>query len=130
DLGYVPRKSLGQGDRVGRYVILRRVGAGGMGEVFAAYDPELDRKVALKLVRTDGAAPADRQRLLREAQAMAQLSHPNVVTVFDVGSYEEQVFVAMEFIASGTLRDWLRARPRRPREILAMLVRAGRGLAA
>src|SRR5262245_50481695 len=69
DLGYAPVRRLSHGDTVGRYVVLRAIGAGGMGEVFAAYDPELDRKIALKLVHTERAISGDQQRLLREAQA-------------------------------------------------------------
>jgi hypothetical protein len=119
---------------VGRYVVLEPVGAGGMGVVYAAYDPKLDRKVALKLVRPDrgGAQPADvRQlRLLREAQALARLAHPNVVSVHDTGSFLDQVFLAMEFVDGGTVRDWLRASPRTWRETLHLFLQAGRGLAA
>lgn len=98
-------------ERVGRFRILDRLGAGGMGVVYSAYDPELDRKVALKLLRPDLAEDASRgstgtSRLQREAQAMARLNHPNVVTVHEVGRYEEQVFVAMEFVDGTTLREW------------------------
>jgi tetratricopeptide (TPR) repeat protein len=122
------------GARVDRYVLLQPVGAGGMGVVYAAYDPRLDRKVALKLLRADasGRAGADelRARLLREAQAMARLQHPNVITVHDVGRIGDQVYVAMEFVDGWTLRDWLKAQQRRWREVLPVLLRAGRGLAA
>ncbi|MFN7133668.1 MAG: protein kinase domain-containing protein, partial [Myxococcales bacterium] len=96
------RRALTEGARVGRYELLKRIGAGGMGEVYAAFDPELDRKVALKFLRADkafGERDEDgRNRLLREAQAMARLSHPNVVMVHDVGSADGEVFVAMEFL--------------------------------
>ncbi len=118
---------------VGRYVVLERIGAGGMGVVYAAYDPELDRKVALKLLhpeRTGAAAEEHRLRLQREAQAIARLSHPNVVAVFDAGTLDEQVFVAMEFVAGRTLRQWLREEKRSWREIVAVFLAAGRGLAA
>ncbi len=127
---------LPDGSRLGRYVVLSRVGAGGMGVVFAAYDPELDRKVAIKLMRTapggsGSKAMSDlRTRLLREAQAMAKLSHPNVITVHDVGTFEGQVFVAMEFIDGSTLAQWLGERRRSWREVLQVLLPAGRGLAA
>ena len=86
-----PAEALERGAAFGRYVILERVGRGGMGVVYAAYDPELDRKVALKLLRPDRAEgrPSSRLRLLREAQAIARLSHPNVVTVHDAGSVAE-----------------------------------------
>ncbi|HYV44289.1 MAG TPA: protein kinase, partial [Myxococcaceae bacterium] len=89
-----------RGTAVDRYVVLQLLGRGGIGEVYAAYDPDLDRKVALKLLHapaggTPGAGPAQ-TRLLREAQAMARLSHPNVVPVFDVGTTGGRVFIAME----------------------------------
>src|SRR3954468_15185372 len=83
---------------IGRYVVVGMVGRGGMGEVYAAYDPELDRKVAVKLVRAQGGRGVDgerRSRLLREAQSIAKLSHRNVVVVFDVGTMEQGVFIAM-----------------------------------
>ncbi len=121
--------------RLGRYLVVEQIGAGGMGVVYAAYDPDLDRKVAVKLLRptseldtTD--ATSGRDRLLREAQAMAKLSHPNVVPVFDVGAMGEDVFVAMDFIDGHTLRAWLAARERAVDEILAAFAQAGRGLAA
>jgi len=121
-----------RGTQVGRYVVLKAVGQGGMGVVYAAYDPELDRKVALKLLRADTKLPdpeAGRLRLLREAQAMARVSHPNVCAVFDVGTFEDQVFVAMEFIEGPTLAKWLT--PERSwREVLRLFVEAGRGLIA
>lgn len=126
---------LSEGDKVGRYVVLRRVGAGGMGVVYAAYDPELDRKVAIKLLMTSlgGSLAAEfreqRARLLREAQAMAKLSHPNVITVHDVGEYADQVFVAMEFIDGETLGDWAK-RTHTWRETLQVYAAAGRGLGA
>ena len=128
--------SLRDGAKIGRYVILSRVGAGGMGVVFAAYDPELDRKVAIKLLRGSpgGSGPKElaeqRNRLLREAQAMAKLSHANVITVHDVGTFEDQVFVAMEFVEGMTLGAWLRERKRPWRETMAVMLAAGRGLAA
>ncbi|MCB9752378.1 MAG: serine/threonine protein kinase [Myxococcales bacterium] len=114
----------------GRYVIIERVGAGGMGEVYAAYDPELDRKVAIKLIRPGRAGPDARARLLREAQAMARLSHPNVVAVHDVGTLDDQVFVAMEFVRGETLGQWQSRVSRSWREIRDMFVQAGKGLAA
>lgn len=123
-------QELHAGLQVGRYVVLGRVGAGAMGVVYAAYDPELDRRVALKVLQPqrDG-SPRGAERLLREAQAMARLAHPNVVTVHDVGSFGGQVFLAMEFIAGETLRSWL-GRPHPVAEVLEVLRGAGRGLAA
>jgi len=122
---------LERGAAVGRYVILERIGSGGMGVVYAAYDPELDRRVALKLLRPDRFnSEPDRLRLLREAQAMARLAHPNVVAVHDAGTFGDQVFVAMELVEGRTLRDWLADGPRPRREILEPFLAAGRGLAA
>ncbi|MEZ4401280.1 MAG: serine/threonine-protein kinase [Kofleriaceae bacterium] len=132
--------ALRPGDAIGRYLVLDRLGAGAMGVVYAAHDRELDRQVALKLVRPDavGAAAAGavlaagtdpaRASVLREAQAMARLQHPNVVTVHDVGTDGDRVFVAMELVAGATLRAWAVGRPWRER--LACLVAVGRGLAA
>ncbi len=122
---------LGRGAQVGRYVILHPIGQGGMGVVYAGYDPELDRKVALKLLRPDRAGgEVARSRLLREAQAIARLSHPNVVAVFDAASFGDQVFIAMELVPGRTLREWLQEKPRSWREVIALFLDAGRGLAA
>src|SRR6185312_10351941 len=125
---------LARGASIGRYVVLGLVGRGGMGEVYAAYDPELDRKVAVKLLRVkagNGVSLTEgRQRTLREAQAIARLSHPNVVVVFDVGTFEEKVFIAMEFVDGNTVTYWLEQKPRTWREILNVFIAAGRGLIA
>src|SRR5450432_4656133 len=126
--------TLPRGGTIGRYVVLGLVGRGGMGEVYAAYDPELDRKVAVKLLRVKPGAGVSltegRQRTLREAQAIARLSHPNVVVVYDVGTFEDKVFIAMEFVEGHTLTYWLESQPRSWQEILKVFVAAGRGLAA
>ena len=123
---------------IGRYTVLDLLGAGGMGVVYAAYDGELDRKVAVKLLVTrtvagpaavDDPTPEHRARLLREAQAMARLSHPNVVQIYDVGTRGEQVFIAMELIEGQTLTRWL-ATPRTWQEVLQKFLAAGRGLSA
>ena len=107
------RTGLAKGATIGRYVVLGLLGRGGMGEVYAAYDPELDRKIAVKLLRARGggarATRDGRTRLLREAQAIARLSHPNVVVVYDVGTFKESVFIAMEFVEGNTLGYWLQA---------------------
>ena len=119
------------GARIGRYVVIESVGSGAMGVVYGAYDPELDRKIALKLLKPgQGAKEKARARLLREAQAMARLAHPNVVAVHDVGVFEDQVFLAMEFLGGGTIKSWLGDKPRSWREILAVFIAAGRGLVA
>ncbi len=122
------------GDRVGRYTIQERLGSGAMGVVCAAIDERLGRRVALKFLAGDTGSARHQQvrndRLLREAQALARLSHPNIVTVFDVGSLAGRVFMAMELIDGLTVRDWLRLRPREPEEVLGIFILAGRGLAA
>jgi tetratricopeptide (TPR) repeat protein/predicted Ser/Thr protein kinase len=121
----------GTGAKVGRFTVLRHLDEGGMGLIFAARDEELDRQVALKILRTQlGEGTTGRGRLLREAQALARLSHPNVVTVYEVGEFEGQIFVAMELIEGRTLRGWLRHKKRTWREVVAVLIQAGRGLAA
>jgi tetratricopeptide (TPR) repeat protein/predicted Ser/Thr protein kinase len=119
------------GDIVGRYQILALLGAGGMGQVFAALDPELGRTVALKVIRP-GRRPSsrDRTRLLREAQALARLQHPNVVAIHDVGTHGDQVFIAMEHVAGPTLTEWLASAQRPWRAIRDVFVAAGRGLVA
>src|SRR6266700_2044762 len=118
---------------IGRYVVLEMIGRGAMGEVYAAYDPKLNRKVAIKLLRSRPGTVVDptlRLRMMREAQAIAKLSHPNVVVVHDVGALGSQVFVAMEFVDGQTLSSWLLQQPRPWPEVLKIFVDAGRGLAA
>ncbi|MEM6993905.1 MAG: serine/threonine-protein kinase [Myxococcota bacterium] len=119
----------GRGALLGRYVLLDRIGVGGMGSVYAAYDPELDRRVALKLLKS-GASDTGRARLIREAQAIARVSHPNVVTVHDVGTYDDGVFVAMELVDGQDLRTWLREEKRAWPEVVEAFVAAARGLGA
>jgi tetratricopeptide (TPR) repeat protein/predicted Ser/Thr protein kinase len=115
--------------RLGHYVLLSKLGQGGMGLVYAAYDERLDRKVALKLLRAAG-DPKARKRLQREAQSMARLSHPNVAQVYEIATVGQLTFIVMEFINGHTLREWLSARPRSRRAILDVFMAAGRGLAA
>ncbi|HEX8951700.1 MAG TPA: serine/threonine-protein kinase, partial [Polyangia bacterium] len=125
------RGPLARGTAVWRYLLLDPIGQGGMGVVYKAYDPDLDRTIALKLMRAgDIDAGQLRERLLREAQALARLQHPNVVAVHDVGTFHGDVFIAMELVAGPTLRAWLKAQPRRPREVLDVFLEAGKGLAA
>src|SRR5438067_13287247 len=95
-VGRNPPITFERGAQLGRHIMLERLGAGGMGEVYAAYDPELDRKIAVKILRTHTAQ--DESRLRREAQALARLSHPNVVAVYDVGVFRASIFVAMELV--------------------------------
>src|SRR6186713_2788571 len=126
--------ALARGASIGRYIVLAMVGRGGMGEVYAAYDPELDRKVAVKLLRVkpgNGVSLAEgRTRTLREAQAIARLSHPNVVVAYDVGTFEDKVFIAMEYVEGNTVTYWLKVQERAWREILQVFKDAARGLAA
>lgn len=114
--------------RVGRYVLAGRVGHGGLGEVFAARDTELDRTVAIKLPRT-GRRSSAVDRMLDEARAMARVSSPNVVEVFDVGVVDGQVFIAMEFIEGMTLDRWCSER-RLTQDVVGAFAAAGRGLFA
>jgi tRNA A-37 threonylcarbamoyl transferase component Bud32 len=116
--------------RAGRYELGEALGAGAMGVVYRARDPELHRVVAIKLVRTGGTPRTSEAGLLREAQAMARLRHPNVVPIFDVGLADGAVFVAMPLLEGGTLRQWLRDGPRSLAAILDRFVAAGNGLVA
>jgi hypothetical protein len=124
------------GRKLGRYTVLDVLGRGGMGVVVSAYDPQLDRRVAIKLVASGlGAAREEyRERLVREARAMAKIRHPNVVSVYDVGDHEGQIYLAMEQVEGGTLRRLLRERRAQGagawRQTLADFIAAGRGLAA
>ncbi len=131
---------LESGTTVGRYVVLFQLGHGGMGQVYVAYDPKLDRKVALKIVRpARGRTATDKRhaRLRAEAHSLAKLAHPNVVAIHDVGVHELQsprgstavLFLAMEYVEGQTLKQWL-AQARTVREILRAFVQAGEGLRA
>jgi len=120
-----------RGETLGRYVVLDTLGQGGMGIVLAAYDATLDRRVALKVLRPHASGdPENHARMIREAQALAKLSHPGVVSVYDVGELRGQVFIAMEFIDGPNLRRWCHERKRTPREIIAVFRDAARGLQA
>lgn len=126
---------LPRGAQVGRYVVQGCIGSGAMGIVYTAHDPELGRNVALKLLRAAGdetpSSSGSRGRLLREAQAMAKLAHPDVITVYDVGTVGDEVFIAMELIDGGTLGEWLRQPAMRSwRDVLGVMRRAAEGLAA
>ena len=118
----------GEGDQLGRYRLGEVLGVGGMGHVHRAHDPKLRRDVAIKLVHHSSVRA--RQRMRREAQAMAQLSHPNVLPVYDVAEHDGQLFIAMELVEGTTLRKWLREKSRSWREVLHAFVEAGRGLEA
>jgi len=135
-MGHAEIAELEPGTTVHRYVVLRTLGRGGMGIVYLAFDPELERQVALKLLttRSEGisvtTAREVRTRMLREAQAMAKLSHPNVLPVYDVGSYAGAIFMATEYVEGGTLREWSTSQPRSWQEVVEVFIAAGRGLAA
>ena len=124
---------LPQGTGLGRYVVLDLLGTGGLGCVYAAYDPELDRRVAVKILQPRAEiALAERAQpmLKREAQALAKLAHPNVVPVHDVGTIEDRVFIAMELVRGPTLREWLKQERRTWQQVRDVFVQAGRGLLA
>ncbi len=114
---------------LGRFEVIAKLGEGGMGAVYDAYDPQLDRRVAVKVIRFAAETEA-RLRLLREAQAMAKVAHPNVVTVYEVGHHGDETFVVMERIEGQTLTKWLEGTQRSSRDVLEKLADAGRGLAA
>ena len=117
-------------DVIGRYAIAEKLGEGGMGVVYAAYDPELDRQVAVKLLAPATGDVQARARLIREAQALARLNHPNVVAVHDAGMSGDAVFIAMELVRGRTLAQWLDEGPHPWQTVLARLLEAGNGLAA
>ena len=122
---------LQRGDKVGRHIVIGRLGAGGMGTVYAAYDTTLERKIALKFLTTRApAAESDTTRLLAEASAMARLNHPNVVTVHDVGMHGDRPYLAMEYVEGQTLGQWHQEKPRSVREILQVMAAVAQGLDA
>ena len=125
-----PAPSIPVGSTLGRYRLEREIGSGGMGVVHAAFDPDLERRVALKVLRDAEGSTDARRRLLNEARAMARLQHPNVVTVHEVQSAGGRDYVAMELIEGQTLAEWMREQPRPEDEIIDAFVAAGRGLAA
>ena len=118
-----------EGRTIGRYQLRRRLGSGGGGSVYAAEDPELDRELAVKLIRSDERQGRGAARLLREAQALARLSHANVITVLDVGHRDDFVFIAMELVDGESLDAWREAR-HEWREVIDVFIQAARGLQA
>ena len=122
--------ALAPGTAIHRYVIESEIGSGAMGTVYAARDRDLDRRVALKLLRHPRRGGTQGQRLLREAKALARLSHPNVVAVYDAGSHGSELYLVMELVDGQTLRSWLSEAPRTWQEVLDVMRRAGEGLAA
>ena len=119
-----------RGDTLDHFVVIEQLGEGGMGVVLSAYDPDLDRRVALKLLLAERDEDDDIQRLFREAKAMARLSHPNVVTVYEVGLVDEQVFIAMELVEGVPLDEWLAAEQPHAEQIIDAFIAAGKGLGA
>lgn len=125
--------AIGKGSRIGPYVVVSELGEGGMGAVYLAHDPRLDRSVAIKLLHARSnseEALAARARLEREAQALARVSHPNTVAVYDVGTVGESIYLAMEHLEGANLREWVQKEPRSWPEILGVFMQAARGLAA
>ncbi len=127
-------RALSRGDQIGRFVVLSLLGAGGMGEVYLCFDPELDRRVAVKVLRARGGSQQDddqaRARLLREARAIARLSHPNVVAIHDVAVWRGRVFLAMEHVAGQTLGAYVAGLKGDWRRIIEVFTGAGEGLIA
>ncbi len=116
--------------KVDRYVVLEPLGSGGLGVVYAAYDPKLDRRVALKLINPARVSPEAAQRMQREAQAMAKLTHPNVAAVHDTGTHGEGTFIAMELVKGVTLSQWIQHADPDWKTVRDVMVRAGQGLDA
>ena len=130
--GYQPEQGepLPRGTKIGGFIVEGPLGTGAMGTVLLARDPELARPVAIKLVAPGRGGEAAHQRLLREAQAAARLSHPNVVAIHQAGTWRDQVFIVMEYVDGGTLTRWLEEAPRRWEDILDAFHQAGEGLLA
>ncbi|MCB9567717.1 MAG: serine/threonine protein kinase [Myxococcales bacterium] len=127
--GQIPGSQPPLAGRFGRFVLLRALGGGGMGTVYAAFDEELARRVAIKVLHREACLPP---LLLRaEAQAMARLSHPNVVQVYELGEQQGQLFLVMEYVEGETLGEWLELAETRPwTAVLELFIAAGEGLAA
>ena len=119
-------------DKIGRFTVLDVLGQGGMGVVYTGFDEELGRKVAIKVLHERGEIGRSRRnrRFLREAQAMARLSHPNVVTIYEVGMLEARVYIAMEYVRGVTLKHWMRSKLRPWQEVLSVGCASGEGLSA
>ena len=130
----VEKPSIAVGTVVGRFVVVDFLGAGGMGEVYGAYDPNLERKVAIKFLRPELLGRGDQttaaERMRREARLVAKLSHPNVVTVFEIDVFEDRLFIAMEYVDGRSVAEWLKAEPRAVRDVVRVFLEAGAGLAA
>ena len=125
-----PRTPRGAPQQLGRFAVRGVLGSGAMGIVYEAVDDELDRRVALKLVHPELSSESRQRRLLREAQALARLAHPNVLAVYEVGSVDGALFIAMEHVDGQNLEEWLGERPREWTELVRVFAQAGAGLAA
>jgi tetratricopeptide (TPR) repeat protein len=125
-----PIRALDVGEAIGRYVVLEELGHGAMGRVLRAYDPKLQREVALKEVHGGTLGTEGSLRLVAEARAMAKLSHPHVVSVYDVEEVDDRLVVVMEYVAGPTLRAWQKLERRRWQDVVHVYLQAGRGLAA
>ncbi len=118
-------------ETIGRYRVTGELGRGGMGVVYEAHDPSLDRTVAIKLVTPSRSTPDSRARLAREARTLAQLSHPNVVEIFEIGEHgDDQLFIAMEMVRGRDVRRWHAETSPSHDQILRVFMDVGRGLAA
>ena len=128
--GVLKFPTLSEGEKAGKFLILKKLGEGGMGTVYSAHDPDLDRNVALKMLRrsTNRQSQDSRTRLIREAKIMAKLQHPNIVTVYEVEAIGDGVCIAMEYMSGGTLGEWCKAASGSWKEILEKYLEAGKGL--
>src|SRR6476620_8939236 len=120
---------LASGTRVGPYEILARLGEGGMGVVYRAVDTKLNRPVAIKFLSAEAADAGARDRFRREAQTASSLNHPNILTVHDIGSYEDRDYLVTELVEGGTLRDWAAREQRSWRQAVELLSGVADGLA-
>ncbi len=118
----------GQSRMIGRYEYVRKLGAGGMGVVHLARDTKLPRMVAIKFVQNHALSPRSTDRLRREADTLAKLKHPNIVTVYDIGEHKGELFIAMEYVEGSTLDDWQLSSRRSLRELLQVYDGAAAGL--
>src|ERR1700734_763666 len=119
----------GPGVQLGQYRIETPIGAGGMGTVFRAVDTKLNRPVAIKFLSDDLADAAARRRFQREAQMASSLNHPHILTVYDIGEFEGRQYLATEFVAAGTLKNWAQQHPRSSEDVAELLTGVADGLA-
>src|ERR1700722_2741099 len=124
------RKGLAPGTLIGAYCIEAPLGQGGMGTVYRALDTKLNRPVAIKVLSDNLADAPARRRFQREAQMASSLNHPHLVTVYDVGEFEDRQYLVTEFVDGGTLRDWAKAEKHNWRQIVELLTGVADGLAA